>query len=102
MVKPIKEPTELEKELYEALANVMDHIGNPLELTPMGNIIVRFSPEDADKLLAAYNLFTVMYGKKLLQGKYVEADTYTPGQEVSVVAQAIGRAFIPRITGGEK
>ena len=69
------EPTELEKQLYEALAIVIDEINFPLEITKGGLTICRFSNEQVDEIKAAYGLFTLIHNKRLSLGQYIEGKT---------------------------
>ena len=64
-------PTELEKELYEALGIVLDEFLVPLETTRGGLTVVRFSPEQVAKIRQASTAFETVHGQRLSLGKYV-------------------------------
>lgn len=66
------QPTELEKQLYEALAEVVDEIRVPLEVTKMGLVVCRFSTEQVEQIETAFKLFGVIHGQKLSQGRYIQ------------------------------
>ena len=66
------QPTELEKQQYEALAEVVDEIRVPLEITRGGLAVCRFSPEQVEQIETAFKLFSVVHGLVLRQGKYRE------------------------------
>lgn len=67
------EPTELEKQLYEALAEVVDEIRLPLEVTKTGLVVCRFSTEQVEQIETAFKLFRIIHGQELRQGKYIQA-----------------------------
>lgn len=74
------EPTELEKELYEALAEVVDEIRLPLEVTKGGLVVCRFSTEQVEQIETAFKLFGVIHGQELKQGKYTQQNLLQKAQ----------------------
>jgi hypothetical protein len=64
-------PTELEKELYEALAVVVDEIRLPFEVTKGGMTLIRFFPKQVSQIETAFRLFSVIHDLELRQGKLI-------------------------------
>lgn len=71
--KPAKqEAKSLEKTLYEALAIAFDELRSPMEITPKGFRICRFSQWQADQIANALNLYAEIRGEELRFGKYMK------------------------------
>jgi orotidine-5'-phosphate decarboxylase len=67
------DPSELEKALHQALANVVDEITlNPREQLRDGSVVIVLSGQSVEEIKAAFELFTVIHGLKLQRGEYVE------------------------------